>query len=94
MQQPFNFYFNSTNNFNEYFHSVDSEGALWLYIRNSGGEQPYLNMTGSLKYQVFIIQSKMMQVANDENVDMRSMAEFEKFLVRHGHEVTRHSVSR
>ncbi|MBX2980795.1 MAG: hypothetical protein KF905_16030 [Flavobacteriales bacterium] len=91
VQQPFSYFFGSGNTFVECFHSIDS-GTLWLYARHSGGTQPFTT-SSNLSYKVFIVQSSMMQVLDDENVDMRNLGEFESFLDRHGYEHAGYSAS-
>lgn len=82
VQQPFNHYFNSGNAFNEFFHGVESDGDLWLYIRNSTGGQPYSTMSGSLSYKVFVIESRMAEEMAAEEVNAADLDEVMGFFER------------
>lgn len=88
VQQPVMHYFNAGNTTNEFFHGVESDGDLWLYIRNSTGGQPYLTMTGSLQYKVFIIESRMAQAMDDQRVDRSDAEAVLDFAERQGYTVT------
>lgn len=74
VQQPYVHYFNGGTTFNEFFHGIESDGDLWLYIRNSTSGQPFTNMnSGSLSYKVFVIESSMQQEMESAGVNQRDM---------------------
>lgn len=87
VQQPFVHYFNSGNSFNHFFHGVESDGDLWLYIRNSAGLAPYSPMSGQLKYKVFVIADKMRLEMDQERVDKESHDDVVAFFYRHDYRV-------
>lgn len=51
---PFNRYFNDGETFNHFLFTTSDAGSLYLYIRNSLGNQPYTSMIGNLTYRVFV----------------------------------------
>ncbi len=85
VQQPFSHYYGTSNYFNEFFHGIESDGDLWLYIRNSGGVQPYTTMSGSLSYKVFIIESRMQHEMEAEGINQHNLQEVQAFFDQQGY---------
>lgn len=90
VQQPLTLYFGAGNSTNEFFHGVETDGELWLYIRNSNGIQPYSPMSGSLHYRVFIIESRMMRAMNDAGIDHPDIPALLAFAEQQGYTVRQH----
>lgn len=84
VQQPFSHYFNGGSAFNEFFHGIESDGDLWLYIRNSEALQPYATMSGVLSYKVFVIESRMQQEMEAEGINQRDLQQVLDFFERRG----------
>jgi hypothetical protein len=65
---PFLHYFNSGDFFNHFSFSTEEDGNIWVYIRNSGGNQPFNTMSGNLFYRIFVASADGLQGGCD--VDM------------------------
>ena len=90
VQQPAMHYFNAGNTTNEFFHGVETDGDLWLYIRNSTGGQPYSSMTGYLHYRVFVIESRMAVEMDAAGVDRSQCSAILDFAEQRGYVVSFH----
>lgn len=90
VQQPVMHYFNNGDYTNEFFHGVETDGDLWLYIRNSGGNQPYATMSGQLNYKVFIIESRMAEAMDAAGIDRSTASTLLDFAEQHGYSVSYH----
>ena len=85
VEQPYIHYFNGTSNFNEFFHGVEEDGDLWLYIRNSAAGQPFSTMSGALYYKVFIVTSRVLDDMHTAGIDTSSYAAVARFLSENDH---------
>ena len=87
VQQPYVHYFNGGTVFNEFFHGIETDGDLWLYIRNSTSGQPFTSMTGSVSYKVFVIESRMQHEMASEGIDQHDINQVFAFFDRRGYVV-------
>ena len=85
VQQPYVHYFNGGTTFNEFFHGIESDGDLWLYIRNSTSGQPFTSMTGTLTYKIFVIESRMQQEMVSEGINQHDIDQTTAFFDRRGY---------